>query len=401
LKKILFFVNRYIYGGILSLDEQDTSDFLRSLAAADVLHLKELVDYLQKYLIENKSEWMEENFEFVQQISLQSNNLVELQQFCAEFIAKSPEKIFKSNYFASLSEKFLISLIRRDDLQMKEIEVWEHVLKWGLAQNPTLNPEPDTWTDDDFIKIKIILQQCLPFIRFFCLSSKEFVQKVRPYKKLLNHQLYEDLVNSYMDPDIEPAKDILLPRNIITDETIDSKIVNLNIVSIISRWIDKVDINYKFSYLRELYLPYKFKLLLRGSRDGFTPKKFHELCDKTSDTVTFIEVKNSEEIIGGYNPLKWESSFTWGKTKGSFIFSFKSKDNYKDTIISNVKNSGYALLFSTIAGPHFGNDIMVSASNDYIDYNKIRYKNYYYEKKIRDSEDIFSIEDYEVFQIIK
>jgi hypothetical protein len=25
---------------------------------------------------------------------------------------------------------------------MKEVEVWEHVLKWGLAQNPTLIPDP-------------------------------------------------------------------------------------------------------------------------------------------------------------------------------------------------------------------------------------------------------------------
>ena len=28
-----------------------------------------------------------------------------------------------------------------------------------------------------------------------------------------------------------------------------------------------------------LHLPYKFKLLLRGSQDGFTPKAFHSLCD--------------------------------------------------------------------------------------------------------------------------
>jgi hypothetical protein len=40
------------------------------------------------------------------------------------------------------SEKSLISLIKRDDLQMKEVEVWEYVLKWSLAQNPTLVPDP-------------------------------------------------------------------------------------------------------------------------------------------------------------------------------------------------------------------------------------------------------------------
>ncbi len=100
--------------------------------------LQELVDYLQRYLIENGSEWIEQHFELIHQTSFHSRNLLKLQQFCTDFIAKSPEKIFKSLNFTSLSEKFLVSLIKRDDLQMEEIEVWEHVLKWSLAQNPTI-----------------------------------------------------------------------------------------------------------------------------------------------------------------------------------------------------------------------------------------------------------------------
>ena len=46
------------------MNEQDTSEFLKVLVAADVLCLQELIDYLQKYLIESKSEWMEEHFDF-------------------------------------------------------------------------------------------------------------------------------------------------------------------------------------------------------------------------------------------------------------------------------------------------------------------------------------------------
>src|ERR1051325_7751298 len=160
----------------------------------------------------------------------------------------------------------------------------------------------------------MILKQW-PLIRFFSLSSKEFLDKVRPYKKLLNQQLYEDLVSSYMDPNSEPKENISPPRNIKIDGTIDSNIVNLGIASVISRWIDKVSIDNKFAQFRELYLPYKFELLLRGSRDGFTPKKFHELCDNKNNTVTFIKVKRSEEILGGYNPIIWKSSNSWGETK--------------------------------------------------------------------------------------
>ncbi|GBB85448.1 hypothetical protein RclHR1_00120002 [Rhizophagus clarus] len=397
----------YIYGGILSLNERDTSDFLKILVAADELHLQELIDYLQKYLIDNKSEWIEQHFGFTQKISSKSNNLLELQEFCTNLMAQFPEKMFKSFDFTSLSEKSLISLIKRDDLQMKEIEVWERVLEWGLAQNHPLdanyNPDPNDWSDDDFKKMKNTLQHCLPLIRLFSLSSEEFL-KIRPYKKLLNNQLYEDIINSHMNPSVGPTdKNIVLPRNIKTEGFICSKIVDLNIISIISRWIDKTVIitNSKFEHLRDLYLPYKFELLLRGSRDGFTPKKFHELCDGKSNTVTFVKVKGTEEIIGGYNPLTWESSNTKGKTKDSFIFSFKNK-NIKDAIFSNVKDTAkFAVCYCQVDGPFFGLDIFIRATGEFKDYDVISYKKSYYEKRIRDTDDKFQIEDYEVFQIMK
>src|SRR6266542_1534621 len=121
---------------VVSLNGKDTREIFEILLFVDKLLLQELVDYLQNYLIENKSEWMEENFEYTQRISSQSNNLLELQQFCTNLMVHSPEKIFKSLDFTSLSEKSLVSLIKRDDLKMKEVEIWEHVLEWGLAQNP-------------------------------------------------------------------------------------------------------------------------------------------------------------------------------------------------------------------------------------------------------------------------
>jgi hypothetical protein len=110
----------------------DSSDFIKILAAADMLHLQELANCLQKYLIKSKTELIVQNFVLTQQIISQSNNLLELQEFCTNLMVQSPEKILKSFDFVSLSEKSLISLIKRDNLQMKEIEVWENVLKWVL-----------------------------------------------------------------------------------------------------------------------------------------------------------------------------------------------------------------------------------------------------------------------------
>ncbi|UZO05169.1 uncharacterized protein OCT59_025529 [Rhizophagus irregularis] len=292
----------------------------------------------------------------------------------------------------------IFQIILKDDLQMKEIEVWEHVLKWGLAQNHTLIPDPNTWSNDDFKAMKNVLQHCLSLIRFFSLSSKDFLEKVRPYKRLLNHQLYEDLLKSHLDPKSEPNDSILFPRNIRIESIIDTKIVTLEIASTILKWIDKTVINNsRFDHLRELYLPYKFQLLLRGSRDGFTPKKFHELCDDKYNTITFIKVEGTEEIIGGYNPIMWSSSDNWGKTKHSFVFSFKEKD-IKSAIISNIKDTEHALNYGAKRGPCFGTDIIIRATGEFVNYN-IRYQKFFYEKKIRDTGNEFSIEDYEVFQI--
>ncbi|EXX75237.1 uncharacterized protein OCT59_025294 [Rhizophagus irregularis] len=400
--EIFQIVLKYIYGGILSLDNKNTSDFLKVLATADKLILQELVDYLQGYLIENESEWLEQHFEFTQQISSQSNNLLKLQEFCTNLMVRSPERVLKSLSFTSLSEKSLISLIESNDLQMKEIEVWEHVLKWGLSQNPTLNPDPKTWSDNDFKTMKNTLHSCLPLIRFYCLSSKEFSQKVRPFQKLLNEQLYEELLNFYLDPDSVSSQNAQLPRKIKINENIEvicSRIVNSGIVSTISRWIDKITIDDK--NFNVSYLPYKFELLLRGSRDGFTPKKFHELCDNKPNTVTFIKIKGTEEIVGGYNPITWESSDNWGKTEDSFIFSFKNKNNFKDSILSKVIDPCYAFANHPICGPKFGHDIIIYAQGASANYNVAQCSKRHYEKKIRDSKDIFSIEDYEVFRIIK
>ena len=66
---------------------------------------------------------------------------------------------------------------------MKEIEVWEHVLEWGLAQNSTLISDPDTWTDNDFKMMKNTLQNCLLLIRFFVYLLKISFKRFHSYKK--------------------------------------------------------------------------------------------------------------------------------------------------------------------------------------------------------------------------
>ncbi|CAG8516151.1 10975_t:CDS:1, partial [Acaulospora morrowiae] len=123
-------------------------------------------------------------------------------------------------------------------------------------------------------------------------------------------------------------------------------------------------------------------------------------------TLVVIKVRNSGEIIGGYNPLEWlgggdislidYDNYDQCETPNSFIFSLS---NRAIPILSRVSSKKEAIIWCGSKGPCFGlKDLHIIPSNFY---NNIvcESRNYSYEKKIINKE-IFEIEDYEVFQII-
>jgi hypothetical protein len=197
----MIFICRYIYGGRISLEEYDISDIIKILVAAGELSLYKLIVYLQSFLIENKANWMEQNFSLIYKTSFLNDSFLELQKFCTDLISEKPDKIFESHDFTSIPEKSLVSLIQNDNLQMNEIQVWKYVLKWGLAQNPELSSDPTNFSKDDFNTLKNTLQQCIPFIRFYNLTSREFLNNVFPYKEILPEELYTDLLKCFLDFD--------------------------------------------------------------------------------------------------------------------------------------------------------------------------------------------------------
>ncbi|PKY17882.1 hypothetical protein RhiirB3_404799, partial [Rhizophagus irregularis] len=214
---------------------------------------------------------------------------------------------------------------------MSEIQVWRYVIKWGLAQNPELPSDLATFSKDDFNVLKNTLQQLIPFIKFNNLTSKEFSDDVLPYKKVLPKELYKDLLKNFLNlhPDSRPNDKSRI-------QNINSKIITFQHAELISKWIDKLDITDKSTSSCE------FKLILRGSRDGFESDIFHEICNNRSCTVTIVKVKGNNQILGGYNPIEWKSGRVYGATKDSFIFSFENGDDINKHILSRVINDNYA-----------------------------------------------------------
>src|SRR5207248_4473800 len=191
------------------------------------------------------------------------------------------------------------------------------------------------------------------FIKFYNFTSQEFSDKVSLYKNILPEELYTDLLEYFLRNQNKKSKRC---SKRIGPKKLDSKIITFQHAELISKWIDRLEITDKIKN------SFEFKLMFRKSRDEcydefiFTSKKFHEICDNQSRTVTIVKVKGSSEILGGYNPIEWKKSTigygSYGTTKDSFIFSFDNNkiENY---VLSRVMNENNAIKNNSLCGPSF------------------------------------------------
>ncbi|RHZ85134.1 hypothetical protein Glove_71g103 [Diversispora epigaea] len=73
-------------------------------------------------------------------------------------------------------------------------------------------------TKENFLTLKTALRQCLPLIRYFHITNIEIYDKIKPYKKILNKQLREDMNQYSFVPDRPVRSTILPPRSILIIE---------------------------------------------------------------------------------------------------------------------------------------------------------------------------------------
>ncbi|CAB4482706.1 unnamed protein product [Rhizophagus irregularis] len=69
---------------------------------------------------------------------------------------------FISKDFTNLEEEILIGLLVRNDLDMEESVIWDHLLEWGIAQNPELTIDVSKWKNEDFTLLKETLDNLIP-----------------------------------------------------------------------------------------------------------------------------------------------------------------------------------------------------------------------------------------------
>jgi len=96
----------------------------------------------------------------------------------------------------------------------------------------------------------------------------------------------------------------------------------------------------------------KFKLLLRGSRDGFQAYVFHQKCDQKGETIVIVE-STLGHVFGGYTTIPWSSANNYVNDTKSFIFLLRSTKGSAPSRWE-VTNTANAIYSYTAYGPTFG-----------------------------------------------
>lgn len=74
----------------------------------------------------------------------------------------------------------------------------------------------------------------------------------------------------------------------------------------------------------------EFKLIYKGSRDGFSALSFHLKADDTGPTVTLI--RSNDQVFGGFATASWTSShYRWVRDERAFLFSLTHGRRYIQT----------------------------------------------------------------------
>ncbi|GBC02009.1 hypothetical protein RclHR1_04410002 [Rhizophagus clarus] len=380
---------KYLYTGQFIITNKTGIELLDIMITSDELMLKKLTKLTESFIIENCHQFLRNDPVEILHTIYYNKQLISLQEFYLNKICIEPKFLFNSDRFTQLSAHLLEIILKRDDLNLEEIEIWENLIKWGLAQERALNQDVTKWKQNDINTFKWVLSKFIPLIRFYEISTRDYFNKVKPYEEILPKELRDDILKFYMIPEYKP---IYIPRR--------SKFINGSIMInrehaiLFANWIDKKEENDE--YINDI--PYEFNLLYRASRDGNTATAFHVKCDNEGPTIVVVKIRNSEQIVGGYNPLFWDSVPGKMSTKDSFIFSFMDKNYVQNAKVVYSGGYPYSIYCHPVNGPVFG------CHDLYVNYN-VNSDVWYSACKTcyptLDLPESMNADDYEVFQVIK
>ncbi|CAG8656159.1 7587_t:CDS:2, partial [Funneliformis mosseae] len=240
----------FIYCGNVDLTGLQKLELLQLFMALDEINIQPLMTHVQKYLTEHIA--MFTKFDSIEMLKIihQHEFFTELWDEHLEIICEEPRVLLSSKDFTSLSEMFLMDILKCNTLKVDEITIWESVLKWGLDKHPSFVKDAKKWDKAQFKILRTTLNKIIPLVNFRDFDSTTFFYQVLPYQKLLpKDELYDILEKHLVRINNRPT----LTRY---RQASNSNILNLHHLAIFSTWMDK-----KNSYYKIHKNPHKFKSL--------------------------------------------------------------------------------------------------------------------------------------------
>src|SRR5205085_7983680 len=160
------------------------------------------------------------------------------------------------NNIATIEKSMLLTILKSDFLELDEIKIWDYVVQWGTGQSKDISEKNiSEWNENDFEEMKNNLKDIIPLVRFDQITSADFYKKIRPYKKALDENVYEDIFQYYLNVEQQPKLLLLRGPRLGNGKLL----LSLEMKSLIVNWIDGNKTLYN-----ENNLPYDFKLILQG-----------------------------------------------------------------------------------------------------------------------------------------
>jgi len=148
---------------------------------------------------------------------------------------------------------------------------------------------------------------------------------------------FREEIHPFFDEQLSIANSIF-EFNSTNAVSIDSKLIKGEQAGMLRKWISNGTV--------------RFKLIYRGTRDGFSASAFHSKCDKFKPTVSIIQ-SNNNKIFGGFTDQDWTVSANYKTSSNVFLFSITEKQKFflKPNMAQN-SSYGNASFLATFGGGH-------------------------------------------------
>ena len=183
----MFYGNLAEKSSEIHLPDADSSSFLAFLkylycdeckltveSAIDVLYLAK--KYMLPYLEKLCSNFLQESITAANAFTLLGQSLKisedDLQKKCWYFIESHCQEALTSTAFLNISQDILISMLEFEGLNVKEINLFQALVKWSTHQLKERDLEPTTENRRD------VLGNAVYYIRYLTMSQKEFAEVV-------------------------------------------------------------------------------------------------------------------------------------------------------------------------------------------------------------------------------